>query len=130
MASLRGSAVIWSNFAVTGTGAGTDLSPEVNIGSGVNVVLFITNTTSTSGTFQLQVSMPASGQTGAGLNIAPNVWYPYATKDAPSTIMNIVVAGSTSVAIDLSPFSPEYLRLASTLGSTTVSAYVASIGVN
>jgi hypothetical protein len=128
VASLRGAQPIWKSFAVGGTGAGTDLSPLVNIGVGVNVAVFVKNETATSATFKLQCSVPAGGQVGAGMNIAPDTWYDY-TKPG-GTVITLVVPGNTQLMVDLSPFSPEYLRLANTSGATTVSAFVSSYGVN
>jgi hypothetical protein len=136
MASLQGGTTLWS-AATLGNGSGdTVVSANANIGPGPWVCVYIKNTSAVALTFKVEVAGVAHPY--AGRNALDDTadggldWYNYIPAGETS-ILSIAVAATSKVAIDLSPFSPELMRLVrtDTNGSAvTVSAFVTSFGAN
>lgn len=127
MALLRGTEQIWNAATVTGA---PDNSSEAFVGAGSNVGVYIKNSGANSATIKLQVGFPSGGKLSAGRNTDPTDWFDY--EKAGGAVLSVTVAAGALVAIDLSPFSPPYLRLVCTAaaGGTTLSAWATSFGTD
>lgn len=131
MASLRGATVLWDDVEV----AALDVSPPAYVPA-TNVAIFISNNENEAHTFKVQVAETGSDRGGLNEFDSTNlpdgglVWYDYYEKDI-STVVSLAVAGNAKVCLDLSPFSPQLVRLACTAGNAgDVTAIVASYGPN
>lgn len=132
MASLKGGETLWSN-ATLGSAAKSALA---YVGPGPYVCLFISNPSAVALTFKVQVSGTAIAK--AGRNALDSTadggltWYDYTAPGGTSETAVAVGAGAT-LAFDLAPCSPEFIRLLRTDagGSAAgVSAFVTSFGPN
>lgn len=133
MASLKGGTSLWTNATLTAAGA---KSENANIGPGPWVAVYIENTSAVALTFKVEVAgvpNPAAGRNAlddtadGGL-----VWYDYIPQEGAG-VLSIAVAGTSNIAQELSPFSPELMRLVRTDagGSAAgVSAFITCFGPN
>lgn len=130
MAQLRGGQEIWTAHVL----ANGDKSALAIPGPGPFVCVYIENTGAAAATFAIEVAVSTALEAGRNaLDETPDggvAWFPYADKDN-TTPLSIVVASGAAVAIDLAPFSPQFIRLHCTATTgTTVTAFVSSFGPN
>lgn len=129
MASLRGGQQLWNGATVNQN----DKSANALIGPGPYVTLYITNTGANAATFDVEVSATASSKGGRNaLDSTADgglTWFPY---NGASGASSITVPAGKSLAIDLAPFSPPFVRLKRTdaNGATTITALVSAFGAN
>lgn len=132
MASLKGGTTLWS-AATLGAAA---KSENAAIGPGPWVAVYIGNTSAIALTFKVQVAGVANPM--AGRNALDNTadggltWYDYIPA-GETAVLSIAVAGSADIAVDLSPFAPELMRLVRTDAggsAASVTAFVTSFGPN
>ena len=134
MASLKGGETLYNNVSVSASS--NQKSALAYVGPGPYVSLFITNLGANSLTFKVQASGTAKAQ--AGRNALDSTadggltWFDYTGPGGDGAETAIVVAGGAAVAIDLAPFSPEFIRIFCTVGgsASNVTAFVTSFGPN
>jgi hypothetical protein len=131
MASLRGVTSLWTAADAAGAfGA----SAVAHVGSKPYVAVFVQNTSAGPLTFRFQVAT-APGMS-AGMNEAANptdvAWHAYYSWSNPIAPVEFVVPANTAAAVELSPFSPELMRLVCVEGFSAgeVIASLASSGPN
>src|SRR6476659_10040572 len=128
MARIRGAATLWN--AVTTVDVDTAphaTSAAAAIGAEPNVALFIT--ANKVCTFKIQVATNLTP--GAGNNLDNANWYDWHRSADADGVETITTAATGGMAVDLSPFAPQFVRLVATAvasGPATVSAYVTSSG--
>jgi len=130
MANLRGESVLFfGDEAVDDTGVYSNAGYP---GAMVNVAILISNTGSDAATVTFQV---AGGPPAAGRNpdMSTVTWHDLIDKadTANTSKVTLPVAAGASVALDLSPFSPPYLRLFAITGAsdaTTLEAVMVANG--
>lgn len=136
MASLRGQQKIWDNAVVNPASAPTITSPVVIPGSGAYVSIYIQ--CDQTSTFAIEVGVNPtgveSGRNAVNASALPDyglLWFPYTRLDSASDV-TIAVTANAPVAVDLSPFGPQYLRLRRTDNGTSghVTAYATAFGPN
>lgn len=129
MAELRGGQYLWNAQSIS-SGA---KSPLASIGAGPYVTIYIKNPDAAiDATFAVEVSATASPK--AGRNALDSTadggldWFPLQTDDGH--VVSIAVTHGTNVAVDLSPFGPQFIRLRRTdaNGAITCTALVSSYG--
>lgn len=132
MASLKGGTSLWSGTTL----ASGDKSAKAAIGPGPWVAVYIKNTSNVALTFKIQVAGVANpvagknaldGTADGGLD-----WFDYIPAGETS-VLSIAVAATTDIAVDLSPFAPELMRLERTDNNgsaNAVTAFVTSFGPN
>lgn len=135
MASLRGSQVIWNAASVNPSDTTTIYSKAAVVGPGPWVTLYLT--ADQAGTFVVQAGVNPTG-IEAGRNAYNDgslpdggmIWFDVLDKE--SNAVKFTITGGQHLAIDLSPFGPQMLRLKRTDGGTTatVTAYVTAFGQN
>lgn len=132
MASLKGGDSFWNAHTL----AVGDKSKLLEPGPGPYVSIYIALTGGTSAVFAVEVSAVASPE--PGLNAIDGtqadgglVWYPYANKQN-TTPLSLTVNTGTPLAVDLSPFGPQFIRLHCTAetGSPSVTALLTAFGPN
>ena len=136
MASLQGGQTLWSAATLANGSADTVVSANANIGPGPWVCVYIKNTSAIALTFKIEVAgvaQPYAGRNALDSTASGGLdWYDYIPAGETS-VLSLAVAATKNIAIDLSPFSPELMRLVrtDTNGSAaTVSAFVTSFGAN
>ena len=130
MASLKGGDYFWNAHVL----ANGDKSVLLEPGPGPWVTIYINNSGAASATFAVEVSAVTTPEPGRNaLDGTPDgglIWYPYANKEA-TTPLSLVVASTAQIAVDLSPFGPQFIRLHCTATTgTTVTAMLSSFGPN
>lgn len=130
MASLRGGQYLWNNAAVVLNGVSNLAAP----GPGPYLTLYVESDTNVTLTLQVATNPnPSAGFNAIGDDVGSSlVWCNYYSKNAPTTAVTIVVTAGTPIALDLSPFGPEFLRLEATTltGTAHITAMCSSFGPN
>jgi hypothetical protein len=134
MASLKGGTSLWS-AATLGAAA---KSANAVIGPGPWVCVYIKNTSAVALTFKVQVAgvaAPAAGNNALNTTSPPDDgldWFDY-IPSGETSVLSIACGATTDVAQELSPFSPELMRLVRTDAggsAASVTAFVTSFGPN
>ena len=132
MASLKGGTTLWTNKTL----GAAEKSANAAIGPGPWVCVYIKNTSAIALTFKIQVAGVANPM--AGRNALDNTtdggldWFDYIPAGETS-VLSLACAGTTDVALDLSPFSPELMRLVRTDAggsAASVTAFITCFGPN
>lgn len=132
MASLKGGTQLWS-AATLGAGA---KSENAAIGPGPWVCVYIENTSAVALTFKIEVAgvaNPAAGRNALDSTTDGGVpWFDYIPQEGAG-VLSIAVAGTTNIAQELAPFSPELMRLVRTDAggsADAVTAFITCFGAN
>lgn len=132
MASLKGGTSLWS-AATLGSAAKSAIAA---IGPGPWVAVYVKNTSAVALTFKVQVAgvpNPVAGKNAIDNTVDGGLdWFDYIPA-GETAVLSLAVAGTTDIAIDLSPFSPELMRLVRTDAggsAASVTAFVTSFGPN
>jgi len=118
MGKIRRVATLWNNTATGAAGK----SAVATIGAATNVTIFVTVDGATNITVELAPGSAAAARNEvAGIT----VWHTLYKSDG-SGVMTIALAGAGSVAINISPFGAEHIRLSSS-AAVNATAYVDAI---
>lgn len=112
--SFRRNPQVWDNDTV----ADDEASRTVVVGSAPYVTVMVENHTASPTTITIEVG--AKDDLSPGRNKEPEQWFPYLGA------VDVAVAASSKIAVDLSPFGPLALRIVNTSGGARdLSAWVA-----
>lgn len=128
MARDRGNSILWdANATVDVDTAPHATSPSGYVGAASNVAILVK--VNKNCTFKIQVA--SNRKPGAGNNLDNADWYDYHRGADADGAETIVATSATPIAVDLSPFAPQFVRLVATAvatGPATVTALVTTSG--